>query len=154
MTLMCFSGRSAWSYLSGSMAAAALSSSLHNRRQNELQRSWVKERGHLWGSRSWFGCLNTRTWQHPMVAARDVACGDDCDAIQPGAKHLCAWRVRALRQVAGTAAAIDGVSARQREKEGAWLVGPTEFKNSKSNPNLLQIWFRPKTTIQASIILK
>jgi hypothetical protein len=45
--LMWCSGRSAWSSLLATMATAALSSSLRNRRGNELGRSWVKERGHL-----------------------------------------------------------------------------------------------------------
>jgi hypothetical protein len=109
--LMRCSGRSAWSSLPATMAAAALSSSLRNRRRNELGWSWVKERGRL-QSRGSFECFNVHTWQRPSVVAREVACGDSRDATRPGAQHFSAWRVRALKQVAGIAAAMDG--ARQQ----------------------------------------
>jgi hypothetical protein len=107
----------------------------------------VKERGRLGGAH---GSLDASTRVHDsgqrqlaaVVAAREVVCGDSCDATRPGAQHFSAWRVRALWQVTGTAAATDGTraaaaarnssraatSVRQREKEGGRRVSPFEFK--------------------------
>jgi hypothetical protein len=50
-------------------------------------------------------------WLAAAVSLREVACGDGRDATRPGAQHLSAWRMRALGQVAGAAAAIDGAQA-------------------------------------------
>jgi NTP pyrophosphatase (non-canonical NTP hydrolase) len=64
------------------MAAVALSSSFHKRRQKELGQPWKKERGHLWR----FSLLTQvlQCMHMAAVAEREVACGDGRDATRPG----------------------------------------------------------------------